>query len=113
MILKIAASALLVTTACTSALVGGQETIEQADRAQLVQLQATLHEAARAEEAYFAEAGTYTTDVGLLNINVPPQVALTITQPSSDDYCIQGAHSSLEGAWHVSKTSPQPAEGEC
>lgn len=112
MIVRVAAIILLATMACTSAVVG-EDALDQVDRAQLVQLQTTLQEAAQAEEAYFAEAGTYTTDVGLLNINVPPQVALTITQHSSDDYCIQGAHSSLEGAWHVSKTSPQPAEGEC
>jgi hypothetical protein len=111
--LRTAAILLLAATACTSAVVGGQETLDQADRAQLVQLQVTLQEAAQAEEAYFAETGTYTTDVDLLNINVPPELALTITQPTPEDYCIQGAHRSLEGAWHVSKTSPQPAEGEC
>jgi Tfp pilus assembly protein PilE len=110
---RLAASALLMAAACTSAVVGGQETLEQVDRAQLLQLQATLQEAAQAEEAYFAEAGTYTTDVGLLNINVPPEIGLTITQPTTGDYCIQGAHRSLEAAWHVSKTSPQPVEGEC
>jgi hypothetical protein len=111
--LRIAAFILLAGTACTSALVGGQETLEQADRAQLVQLQATLQEAAQAEEAYFAEFGTYATDPAVLNINVPPTIALTITQPAPDDYCIQGAHRSLDAAWHVSRTSPQPVEGEC
>ena len=113
MTLRIAAFVLLIAAACTSATIGGRETLEQADRAQLVQLQATLQEAARAEEAYFAEFGAYTTDVAALNINVPPVIALTITQPAPDDYCIQGAHRSLDAAWHVSKTSPQPVEGEC
>jgi hypothetical protein len=112
--IRIAISTLLLFTGCTSGLLADQAT-EQVDKAKTLQLDLELRNAAQAEEQYFAVQGSYTTDVAALNLNTVPEVALTISVPAADQYCIQAIHSSLgtDHPWHVSKADPGPVEGPC
>lgn len=105
---------LLLFAGCTSGLLTNQAT-EQVDKAKTLQLELELRNAAQAEEQYFAVQGSYTPDVAALNLNTVPEVALTITVPSPEEYCIQATHSSLgeDHPWHVSKSDPSPVEGPC
>lgn len=106
--------ALLLLAGCTSGLFADQAT-EQVDRAETLQLQLELRNAAQAEEQFFAVQGTYTTDIAALNLNPAPEVAISITVPAPDQYCVQATHSSVgeDHPWHVSKADPSPVEGPC
>ncbi|HYI45860.1 MAG TPA: hypothetical protein VE174_10440 [Actinomycetota bacterium] len=109
-----ASLALLLFVGCTSGLLTNEAT-EQVDKAKTLQLELELRNAAQAQEQFYAIQGTYTTDIGALNLNPVPEVALTITVPAADQYCIQAVHSSLgeDHPWHVSKADPSPVEGPC
>ncbi len=98
---------------CTSAIFG-EETLSQVDRAKVLEVEVELQNAARAEEAYFAQNGSYTTDPAALGLNPPEDVALVITQLSVAEYCVQATHQDLgDVVYHVSKTDPVPTEGAC
>ena len=107
---------LLLFTGCfATSGVFTNEATEQVNKAELLQLQVELRNAAQAEEAYFAINGSYTTDVTALNLNPPSEIAIVITQTSAADYCIEATHSGFEESnlWHVSKSDPSPVEGGC
>lgn len=115
--MKIACASLvlLLFTGCfiTSGIATNEAT-EQVDRAKIVQLEVTLRQAAQAQEAYFAENGSFATDIAALNMTVPPEIALVVTMPNAAEYCIQGTHTEVEGSlWHISRSEPTPAEGAC
>jgi hypothetical protein len=110
----VAAAAVLLFSACSSAAgPGAGDVLGQVDKASAVEVEAALRSAAVAEEAYFAQQGTYTTDVAALGVNPGPSVTLTAARADAADFCIQGTHArSPDDPWHISKGGA-PARGGC
>ncbi len=104
-------SLLLLLSGCVA---GVEETVSQADKAELVELESTLTKGARAQATYFVEEGVYTFDVNALDLDVPAGVAIAITQQSNQDYCMTGTHEELDSViYHVSTDQTVPTEGPC
>jgi hypothetical protein len=114
--LALVCSCLLLSGACSSAAVGGKETLSQADKAFALQLETSLRDASVAEETYRSTNGTYTTDVGALQsegMNTPPDVTLAIKTADASAYCIEATQVRLPGVtWHVA-TGGSPTTGLC
>ena len=112
--ITIASLSFLLFVGCTSGIFANEAT-EQVDKAEVLQLQVELRNAAQAEEAYFGSNGSYTPNVADLNLNPPPEVAIVITMLSPAEYCVEATHSGLEEAsvWHISRSEPDPVEGAC
>jgi hypothetical protein len=109
----IAAAALLLTACSSAAEPGAGEVLGQVDKASAVEVEAALRNAALAEEAHFAQQGTYTTDVAALGVNPGPSVTLTVARADAADFCIQGVHARIsDEVWHVSKGGA-PVRGPC
>lgn len=110
----IASLSFLLFAGCTSGIFTNEAT-DQVDKAEVLQLQVELRNAAQAEDAYFASNGSFTPDVAELNLNPPPEIAIVITMLSAAEYCIQATHSGLQDStvWHVSRSDPSPVEGGC
>jgi hypothetical protein len=103
---------LAATVSCSSAgLPGAQEPLEQIGRAERVTLELDLTNATRAQDAYFAQNDTYTTDVTALGVNSSGGVTLTIPTATASTYCVQVTDG--ETTMHASKEDPQPTEGPC
>ncbi|MGH2805750.1 MAG: hypothetical protein ACRDKT_00595 [Actinomycetota bacterium] len=110
--MRLAAVALVAAVSCSSAgLPGAQEPLEQIGRAERVTLELDLTNASRAEEAYFAQNDTYTTDVTALGVNSSEGVTLTIPTADTTTYCVEVTDG--ENTMHLSKESPSPAAGPC
>lgn len=65
--------------------------------------QADLRNAITAQEAYFADAGSFTTDEGAtgLNINLSPQIDLSVTTPSAAAFTMTTKHSASDNTYCV------------
>lgn len=108
---------LMALTGCTSAVApGGQDVLDQADKAREVQVEATLRMAAAAEQAYNAENGTFTTSVPDLQtrygLNIGSGVTITIPRADATTYCIQ-AHQASLGDYHLANTDAMMVKGPC
>lgn len=119
-LIALAASCLglvLMAPACSSATVGGQETLSQADSALQLQLETSLRNASLAEETFKATSGQYSADLNALKseagLTVPADVTLTVTSADAASYCIEATQAKLAGVtWHAS-SGTAPAEGPC
>jgi hypothetical protein len=97
---------------CSSAgLPGADESLDQIERAERVTLELDLTNATRAQDAYFAQNNTYTTDVNALGVNSSQGVTLSIPTATATTYCVQVTDGKT--TMHSSKENPQPAEGAC
>jgi hypothetical protein len=106
----------LLGVSCTSASVGGQETLDQVDKATTLQLETTLRNAAAAQETFRANTGSYTTNPNVLQsegLNVPPEVTLSIVSGDPTTFCMEATHTRAAGVtWHV-VTGGAPESGSC
>jgi hypothetical protein len=102
--------------ACSSASVGGDDVLGQADKATELQLETTLRNAASTQETFRASTGSYTTNPNVLEtegLNVPPDIMLTIPTGDATTYCMEATHSSMPNAvWHVA-SGGAPEAGGC
>jgi hypothetical protein len=107
----------VLAAGCSSATVGGEETLSQADKALELQLESSLRTAAVAEETFKATTGAYTADLAALKneagLTLPTDVTLTIKSADAASYCIEATHSKLSGTtWHTS-AGGAPTQGPC
>jgi hypothetical protein len=101
-----------LAVSCSSAgLPGAQEPLEQIERADRVKLEVDLSNAIRAQESYFAQNDTYTTDLNALGVNSSGDVSLSIPSADATTYCVEVTDGT--NTLHASKEDPQPAEGSC
>ena len=108
------AALLLLTGACSSGgAPGTQSVLDQADKASKAQVDVALQDAARAETSHQATTGSYTTDLAALGINPPSDVTLTIASADATNFCIEAAHSDLDGTWHITSGAPVVSDGAC
>lgn len=112
-----AAVSLLTFIGCTSAVApGGQDVLDQTDKAREVQVEATLRSVAAAEQAYNAENGAFTTSVADLQtrygLNIGAGVTITIPRADATSYCIQANQASL-GDYHLANTDAAMVKGPC
>jgi Tfp pilus assembly protein PilE len=107
---------LLLATGCSSASVGGTDFLEQVDKAERVQIEAALRQAAAAEEAHFAQSGAYTNEPGALQgfgFAASSAVTITVARADATGYCVEGALASQPGAkLHVTNEGAI-SEGGC
>jgi Type IV minor pilin ComP, DNA uptake sequence receptor len=96
------------------ALGGGA--LDQIGKAQRVQVEATLRTAVMAQEAYFAQSGTYTSrieDLTAGGVSVPADVSLQIASASTTSFCIQATHTGEGGTLHYAKETGAVEDGPC
>ncbi len=108
---------LVLAASCTSAVApGGQDVLDQADKAKEVQVELALRNTATAEAQYSAEMGTFTGSVQELQnrygLNLPEGVTITIPTADTTSYCIQANHADL-GDYHLTNTDPTMSKGTC
>ena len=113
---RLAMVALIATllSGCSSAAApGAGDVLGKVNDAYAIEVEAALRNAAVAEEAHFAQQGTFTTDVPSLGVNAGPSVTLEVVRADATDFCIQGTHAQAPDApWHVTKGGA-PAQGAC
>jgi hypothetical protein len=101
---------------CSSASVGGDDVLDQADKATQLQLEATLRNAAATQETFRVSTGSYTTNPNVLEtegLNVSPEITLTIPTGDASTYCMEATHASEPNAvWHVA-SGGSPEAGGC
>jgi hypothetical protein len=103
----------LVAGCSSAAAPRAGDVLGQVNKAYAVEVESALRNAAVGEEAYFAQQGTYTTDVAGLGLNPGPAVTLTVVRADATDFCIQGTHAqAADVLWHVSKGGA-PTQGAC
>jgi hypothetical protein len=109
------AAAFVLTAGCSTSAIGGQETLNQVDKAKAVAVQATLRNVAVAQTTYLALNGAYATDVEALHaqgLNVSADVALEVVTADATTYCAQGSAAGA-GSWHVSDAQSAALKGPC
>ena len=73
-----------------------------------------LRDASIAEEAYFTDSGTYTTDLGTLQeqgLEIPAGVTVRVIHASATRYCISVSGSA--GTFYVDSETGQPGTTPC
>ena len=102
----------VLAAGCSSAgLPGADDTLDQIDKAEQFVLESDLRQVAVAEEVYFAQNDTYTTDQSLLNLSVSEGVVITIARADATTFCAEATDG--DATLHLSKDDPNPTEGPC
>jgi type II secretory pathway pseudopilin PulG len=110
---RLGVASLLLLAGCSSAaLPGADNALEQTDKAYQVQAEADLRNASNAEEAYFAENGTYTTDLAGAGFNPSGDVTVSVLQADAVGFCIQAVDGS-GSTWHLRKSEGAMTDGPC
>ncbi|MGH2694949.1 MAG: hypothetical protein ACRDJJ_09090 [Actinomycetota bacterium] len=111
---QIIAAVIVLLSGCSSGTAPGSgDVLSQVNKAYAVEVEAALRNASVAEEAHFAQQGTYTTDIQALGVNPGPNVVLTVVRADATDFCIEGTHErAADALWHVSKGGA-PSQGAC
>lgn len=103
--------------ACTSGSAPGSgDVLDQAERAQSVQVEATLRSVAAAQQQVHASSGSYTTDLTVLTkagYNGSGGVTVAIARADAGGFCAEARHVGVEGTWHVTESETAVAEGPC
>jgi hypothetical protein len=107
--LSVALCAVVLLGGC--GLIGADETLEQADKAESVLLEESLRIAVVAEEAYFAQHDEYTSDLAELNVSVAPGIVLTIPRADKTTFCVQVSDG--DALLHRTPEDDGPVEGPC
>ena len=106
---------LLVGSACSSAAAPGAEgVVAQTDKATSLEVETALRNAALAEETYFTEAQTYTSDLAALRqvgFNPPGDVQVRIALADAANFCIEA--SSGAEPMHIGTPEVAPLPGTC
>jgi hypothetical protein len=112
--LVLVACALLVGSACSSAAApGSSNVLAQKDKATALEVEATLRNAALAEQTYFAEAQTYAADLATLQqvgFN-PSDIEVRIARADATGFCIDSI--SAGDPMHVGTPELTPLPGAC
>lgn len=110
--ISLALCAVVFVAGCSSAgLPGSDNALEQVDKATRVLLASDLRNAFVAEEAYFAQYETYSTDLAALNLRPSQGVTITIARVDATTFCAQVTDG--ETTLHRSKEDLGPEEGPC
>jgi hypothetical protein len=111
-LLRFAACGLLLLVGCTSAAApGAGNVLDQVDKAYVAQAQSDLRNASVAEDAYFAQNGTYSTDLNALGVHPSSGMNMMVAQADASGYCIQAQHET--SMWHYSKATGSTETGPC
>lgn len=105
----------LLLAACSSAGgPGANEVIDQLDEAKSVQLEAELRNVAVAEEAYFAQNDSYSTDINALGFEPSAGITVTVVSADASGFCAEAAFDDTPDAkLHVVNRGTKPEEGAC
>ena len=104
--------AVILIAGCSSAGVpGADDTLDQVEKAKSVALEVELRQIAVAEEAYFAQNDTYTTDLSLLSYTASEDVAVTIRSADTTTFCAEATDGNA--TLRLSKESVTAEEGPC
>ena len=107
--------AAVVLTSCSSGgAPGSGDVIEQIDEAKKVQLESDLRNVAVAEEAYFAQTESYSTDLTALGVEPSENVAITVVTADANGFCAEAAFTDAPDAkLHVVSGGTASEDGPC
>jgi hypothetical protein len=109
----IAVAAGLLAGCSSAALPGADTTLDQPAKAHRLQAEVDLRNAAMAQESYFAQHGSYTTDLGAAGFNPSSSTTVTVPQADPAGFCVQAVHADSGDTWHLRKTDLGPTSGPC
>ena len=105
----------LLLAACSSAGgPGANKVIDQIDEAKSVQLESELRNVAVAQEAYFAQNDTYSTDISAVGYEPSAGITVTVVSADASGFCAEAAFDDTPDATrHIVNGGASPEEGPC